>query len=407
MQKVNPEAASRLFDKQQLSFRSMLDQYKKGATAMQGFKAGYDEYRDQLSTQLKYLDSNKQLLAKSTQRLIENTHAPAALLAPAELQSEALQNMIKQRKQQLMAEAIKHLGKNKYVQKINKEAYYYEETLKNYKQIFKDKTKREETVKKLLDKVPGFKDFVRKNSMLASLFRMPDNYGTAQSLAGLQTRASVNNLIQTRIASGGPNAMAEVRQNLQQAQAELTKMKDRIFKAGGGNSDAELPDFKPNTQKTKTFAQRLEFGTNFQFGKTNSFMPGTADIALTIGYKMNDKSTIGIGASYRLGMGSIDKIRFSHEGIGFRSYIDWKLKKQFFVSGGFEMNHNASFKNVDVLKDMDAWQQSGLIGLSKKIPLRTKFLKSTKLQLLYNILHENKPLIKGQPFIFRVGYDLK
>jgi hypothetical protein len=93
------------------------------------------------------------------------------------------------------------------------------------------------------------------------------------SLAGLQTRDQVTNLIQQQIASGGPNAMAEVKQNLQKAQAELNKLKDKILKMGGNSSSANIPDFKPNTQKTKTFAQRLEYGFNLQFDRSSSLLP--------------------------------------------------------------------------------------------------------------------------------------
>jgi hypothetical protein len=406
LQKVNPAAAQKLFANEQRTFKGMLAQYKKGESQIRGYKAGYDDYRDKLTTQFKYLDSNKNLLNKNSQQLLGSAKAKTAELDKEEQRNEALQKMIRERKKQLIAEAMKHLGKNKQLQKINKEAYYYAETLKNYKEIFKDKTKREEAVKKLLEKLPGFKEFMRKNSLLASLFKMPDNYGTPQSLAGLQTRASVNSLIQTRIASGGPNAMTEVKQNLQAAQAELSKLKDKILKAGGGNSDTELPDFKANSQKTKTVAQRLEYGFNVQFGKTNGYLPGTADIGLSLGYKLNDRSLIGIGVAYKLGMGKIEKIKFTHEGVGLRSFIDWKLKKQFFVTGGFEMNHHTSFKNIDVLKDVNAWQRSGLLGISKKLPLKTKLTKGTKLQLLYDFLYrEHVPV--SQPFVFRIGYDLK
>lgn len=406
LQKASPSVASQLFANEQLTFKYMLDQYKKGQSVIQGYKAGYDEYRDKLSTQLKYLDSNRDLLSKSKQQLLANAKDKTDKLEKEEQENEALQKMIRERKKQLIAEAAKHLGKNKYLQKINKETYYYVESLKNYKQLFSDQTKREEVVKKLLEKIPGFDGFMRKNSMLASLFRLPDNYGTAQSLAGLQTRTSVGNLIQTRIAAGGPNAMAEVKQNMQAAHAELNKLKDKILKAGNGNADMNMPDFKPNTQKTKTFAQRIEISPNFQFGKRNGYVPGAADMGLNIGYKLNDKSLVGIGIAYKLGIGSIEKIKFTHEGIGLRSFIDWKLKKQFFVTGGFEMNYNASFKKFSVLDDLNAWQQSGLIGVSKKISFKTKLSKGTKVQLLYDMLHREH-LPASQPWIFRIGYDLK
>lgn len=156
--------------------------------------------------------------------------------------------------------------------------------------------------------------------MLSSMFKVPlSTSNPSASLAGLQTRDQVTNLIQQQIASGGPNAMAEVKQNLQKAQAELNKLKDKILKMGGNSSSANIPDFKPNTQKTKTFAQRLEYGFNLQFDRSSSLLPSAANFGLSIGYKLNDKSIIGIGGSYRLGMGRIDKIEFSYEGAGIRS----------------------------------------------------------------------------------------
>ncbi len=245
--------------------------------------------------------------------------------------------------------------------------------------------------------------------MLASLFGMPENYVTAASLAGLQTRASVQGLIQDRIASGGPNAMQQVQQNIQGAQAQLTKLKDKLLNPLQGNGGGDLPDFKPNMEKTKTFKQRLEFGSNFQFGKSNSMMPSTTDIGVSVGYKINDKSVAGVGASYKLGMGNIERIRFSNQGISVRSFIDWKLKKQFFISGGMEMNYLSILSGATQIPlstgaGGGSWQQSALAGISKKISIKTKWFKETKIQLLYDFL-SNQHLPVSQRVVFRMGYN--
>ena len=152
--------------------------------------------------------------------------------------------------------------------------------------------------------------------------------------------------------------------------------------------------------------QRLEYGGNYQFGKSSSLLPATIDIGVNVGYKLNNKSIIGIGLVYKMGFGSIDRLSISHQGIGFRSYIDWKLKKQFYISGGYEMNHQAGFRNISQLRNYNEWQQSGLIGISKKIALNTKLIKGTKLQVLFDMLyHQHNPV--SQPFIFRIGYSIK
>jgi hypothetical protein len=131
-------------------------------------------------------------------------------------------------------------------------------------------------------------------------------------------------------------------------------------------------------------------------------MPSTSDLAGTIGYRLNAKSEAGIGISYKLGLGSIQHIRFSSQGIGFRSYLDWKIKKQFYATGGYEINYNSGFKSVQQLKNEDLWQRSALAGISKKYQISKK-LKGN-LQLLYDFLaYKHKPV--SQPFLFRIGYN--
>ncbi len=408
LDQVSPETSAKLFGNNAITFSSLLKKLQDGKAIIEGYKTKYNEYRDKLTTSVKYLEDQNDKLNKNMIMPINSAKKKLAELEEDISNTEAVEAFIKERKQQLLNEAVKYIGKSKYLTKIDKEAYYYVETLRNYKELFSDKKKAEELAYKILNKIPAFKNFVQENSMLASLFRMPGSgNGTGtQNLAGLQTRASVQAIIQDRIASGGPNARELFSQNLRQGQAELNQLKEKVIQAGGGSSEANIPSFKPNNQKAKTFLQRLEYGSNFQFAKNNSLVPTTADIALSVGYKLNDKSIIGIGASYKMGLGSIQRISISHQGIGIRSFIDWKLKKQFFVSGGFEMNYNAQFKNITQLKDQHVWQQSGLIGITKKLNIKTKFFKATSIQLLYDMLYRQHTPV-SQPILFRTGYSFK
>ena len=405
LQKVNPEAANRLFGNNQLTFTSLLNKVKEGEAIALQYQAQYDKYRDDVTTSLKYIGQQKELLDSGMIKKVKATSAKMKELAAEEDRSEAIQQFIKERKKQLIAGAFQYIGKSKYLTKINKEAYYYAETLKNYKEIFSDSKKAEATVKNILNKIPAFQQFMRKNSQLASLFGQPGDVSTSLTLAGLQTRAGVQSLIQDRIASGGPNAMQQVQQNIQAAQSEMNQLKQKLVSnLKGGSEGGELPDFKPNEQKTKTFLQRLEIGTNLQSVKGTSYLPVTSDLGFSVGYKMNDKSVIGIGASYKLGWGEgFRHIKLTSEGIGLRSFMDWKLKKQFFISGGFEMNHNSRFSNIDLLKESNAWQQAGLLGIKKKINIKTKWFKGTNIQLLYDFLSKQH-LPVSQPVLFRVGY---
>ena len=166
----------------------------------------------------------------------------------------------------------------------------------------------------------------------------------------------------------------------------------------------DMPDFKPNNERTKSFFKRLEFGTNIQTQKAQYYFPATSDIGLSVGYKLNNKSIIGIGASYKLGLGSgWNHISFSHQGVGLRSFMEWKLKGSFYVSGGYEQNYRAAFNSVAQLKDLSAWQQSALLGVSKKYKISKKF--KGNMQLLYDFLHTQQ-VPRTQPVLFRLGYNL-
>ena len=97
-------------------------------------------------------------------------------------------------------------------------------------------------------------------------------------------------------------------------------------------------------------------------------------------------------------------IRISSQGIGLRSFVDYKLKGSFWITGGFEMNYRSEIRQWEQLKNRSGWQQSGLIGMTKVVSVKAKFFKKTKLQLLYDFLaYKNLP--RNSPIQFRIGYS--
>ncbi|TXJ29017.1 MAG: hypothetical protein E6Q24_04895 [Chitinophagaceae bacterium] len=366
---------------------------------------------DTLSISLKFLEQNPQLMviAEKGPAKLEEAMSKVSGLQNQFQKAEEIKKFIKERKQYLK-EQLGKFGLTNKLKKLNKQAYYYSAQVNEYKQILKDHKKSEQKAIELLSQTKLFRDFMRDNSQLTSLFRLPGgNAGNAPgagSLAGLQTRAQVNNLIQQQITAGGPNAQAQFSQNMQQAQSKLNELKSKINKFGNGSSDdLDMPDgFKPNKQKTKKIFQRIELGANIQSQKSNGYFPVTSDIALTAGYKLNDNSIVGMGASYKMGWGeNIQNIRITHQGIGLRSFVDIKLRGSFWISGGYEMNYRSGFQRIAELRNRSAWQESGLIGMSKILDLRSKMLKKTKVQLLWDFL-SYRQVPKPPALVFRIGY---
>lgn len=417
LQKANPQFEQQLFGSGKLTFSTLLEKYRKGEQLINGYQAKYDSYRDKINTGLKYYSSITQtdstILTAGKKKAITAIDGKLKELNIEVENVESLEKLIKERKAELLAVAAKMMLKNKNLQKINKEVWYYAETLRNYKELFSTPTKAEATIMSALNRIPAFKSVFQQNSQIASLLHLPGMSGGANgstasvNLAGLQTRASVNQILLDRIGTAGPNPREAFAANLNAAQNQLNELKQKLANAGGAG---ELPDFKPNTQKTKTFKQRLELSTNFQFQKPSGWMPQRTDLGLNIGYKLNDKSIAGVGFAYKLGMGSFSHFKLTNEGLGLRSFIDWKMKKQFFISGGFEMNYlqNAVTGSPTVAQPMpninSLWQPSGLIGVSKKIAMNTKWVKGAKLQLFWDFLSNNKDLY-SKNFLFRINYN--
>ncbi|HMI78341.1 MAG TPA: hypothetical protein VK484_06080, partial [Ferruginibacter sp.] len=119
------------------------------------------------------------------------------------------------------------------------------------------------------------------------------------------------------------------------------------------------------------------------------------------------KSSIGFGTAYKLGLGNgISNIKLSSAGLGLRSFIDWKLKGNLFVNGGFEYNYNAAFKSFRDLPAFNSnatslWKPAALIGINKKYNLGK--LKGN-LMVSYDFLAKQKTP-QTQAFVFRFGYN--
>jgi hypothetical protein len=68
------------------------------------------------------------------------------------------------------------------------------------------------------------------------------------------------------------------------------------------------------------------------------------------------------------------------------------------------MNYRNAFNSIASLQNYNAWQQSGLIGVSKVVSIKSKLFKKTKLMLLWDML-SSQQIPKAQPIVFRIGYN--
>lgn len=413
--KVDSAAAIRLFGNSEGKYAAMLHKLKcdTGSHNMP-VNGEFQPYNDSLKVSLSFLQQQPQWLnnngpQEAYQKDLQSSISQLQALQAKMQDADQIKQFVRDRKEQIKQLITQYTqlppGITNEYQGLNQDLYYYSQQIQQYRDMMNDPDKMAQKAFQLLNQLPSFQQFMKNNSLLSGLFSLPGNYGSATPLTGLQTRDQITQLIQGQVSSGGSAGAAALQSNLESAQSQLDNYKDKLGKWGAGGGDVDLPDFKRNEQKTKTFLKRLVYGVNFQTTKSTYFYPTIGDLGLSIGYKLNGSNVIGVGASYKMGLGSgWNHMAFSSQGLGLRSFIDMKLKGSFFLSGGYEYNYVTPFSSFQQISRLSEWNRSGLLGLSKIVSVKSKVFKKTKVQLLWDLLSYQQ-IPATQPVIFRMGYQ--
>lgn len=416
--KVDSTATKRLFanSAQQYAALEQKIAHDTGSAKPLPVSGEYQPYTDSLKGTLSFLQRNPQLLSDATAASPQSAALQSSIAQLQQVQAkmqdaDQARAFIQQRKQEIGNYISQHTNLRNLLgpqfQGMDQDAYYYTQRLQQFKATLNNPDELEKQALSALDQLPAFQQFMKNNSQLASLFNLPGNAanaGNPLALSGLQTRSQVQQMLQGQLAAGGPGAMNAMQQGIQSAQSQLDQYKDKLTRLGAGGPDVDQPGFKPNNQKTRTFLQRLEYGLDMQTTQTSGYFPTTTALGLSLGYKLNNSNSVGVGASYKIGYGSdFHHIVLSNQGAGLRSYIDINIKGSFSASGGLEYNYTLLNSSLQQMHDWNNWTPSGLVGLTKTVSVKSRALKKTRLQLLWDFLsYQQVP--RTQPILFRVGY---
>ena len=419
----------------------------------------YQPYTDSLRGALAFLQQNPQLLGKSTAAVSGMRTLPGSSTIPgvsnvsaqtqAQLQKTVSQLQSLQARMQDAAQLQEYMQQrqaqiqqylSKYTQLPSRvintfngykaQAAYYQQQVSAYQDMLNNPDKLFQAALAQLNKVPAFSSFMQRHSALSAL--MPAGSGPATATdptkpgQGLPGRDQVLAGLQGQLGKNGPTAESLAQKSTGTAMGSVSGAENKLSgiagllngdggggltgsgsigngSAGGAGTNMGNPQLNP--QKTKSFLHRLQFGVNLQSTPSSFFFPATTDIGVSLGYKLNEKNRIGIGASYKIGWaGDLSHLQVSSQGASIRSFLDISTGGSWFVSGGLEYNYQPPVYTLHMLRDLANWEPAGLVGLTKVLPVKSKFVKSTKLQIFWNFLsYAQVPII--QPFIFRLGYS--
>jgi len=420
LSRVDSSGAKQLFSSSRQEYAALLQRLRTElAGRPQPVTGGYQPYVDSLQGSLAFLKQNPQWLGSGAPDLSAGV--------PSQLQGAAvsLQNVqgklqvaseakafVTQRKQQISQYIVQHtnvqnlLGKPYTV--MSQQVYYYSQRLQQYKDMLNSPDRLEKQALTRLSGLPAFQAFMKKNSQLSGLFAVPGSStaaGSAQPLPGLQTHAQIAQQVQGQIGAAGPAGLDALQSKVQSAFQQLDSYKGKISRLGAGVTPADIPDFRPNDQKTKSLWHRLEYGANFQTTHTNYYYPIVTDFGLSLGYRLGHGKVAGVAVAHKLGWGSgINHIALSSQGVGLRSFLQMPIKGSFSATTGFEYNHTAPFASYQQFIKRQYWTKSGLLGVTKVVSMKSRVFKKTQLQLLWDFL-SYQALPKTQPILFRVGYS--
>jgi hypothetical protein len=402
----DPARASQLFQDATLQYSNLQQKITNKACLTKG--KAYIPFLDTLTTSLHFFERNAAFLNSSS---VQQSLLRIDKMKSRFQQANEIQQYLQNRRNQLRDQLGK-LNMLKELKQYNKKLYYYQAQIEEYRNLIKQPDKFQRKAIDILSKTKPFQDFMAKHSMLASIFPGNNNVNLLASQPGwpgLQTSSQVNELIQQTVA-GGPNSLQALQSSMQQAQAQMQQLKNKVSAVGQGEGEVDMPNFKPNNQRVKSFWNRWELGANLQSTRSNEWLPSATQFGLSAGYKLNDRSVIGVGMAGIVGWGkSIRHIVASYEGVGARSFFDWKLKASFWLVAGYEMNYRRQLQELQITSPtgggrVGALQQSGLVGVSKRYKVGKKM--KGNMSLLWDYLSYSQ-IPRTQPIIFRFGYSLK
>ena len=368
---------------------------------------------DSLQVALSFLNKNPDLVNANPALQVKMQASLASLQQlQAKLQAaDAVKQFIQSRKAQIQQtlSSFTHLpsGITNAVAGYKKQAYYYADQVRAYRATLNDPSKMAQTALALVSRMPAFAGFMKKHSFIAGLLGVPPDDGTAKGLEGMQTRQQIMAMIQSKIGSakgGSAQGLTSLQNSLNTAKQDISKLQSKLGKLGGGGGGMDVPDFKPSDQHSKTFFNRLQYGFNIQTTQGTYYYPNYSDIGLSLGYNLGHSNSVGVGASYKVGLGTgWQHIAFSSQGVGLRSWVDIHVKKSWSAAGGYELNYLQPFSEFKEIPQLKNWTQSGLLGIAKTISLKSTLFKKTQVQLLWDFLSYSQTP-QQPPVIFRLGY---
>ena len=320
---------------------------------------------------------------------------------------------------------------------IKKVGYYFNAQFKENISIFNDRSPAETKVMSLLNKLPGFAQFM---DFRGTLNIGQPNLKSIENLTAMskQPKLNIDQLMEnapkeskeflTALKGKSDNGTSiekistdakEILDSDIDKENQLNGKKDSLLIKNDelkSTSDSlkikkkeKEKNWQPNPLKTKRFIDRINFNANLQCDRKNSFLPSSSTFYVGLSYQYHKNGNIGVGTSYiqpfpRINLRTENNWNIpTTSGYGFRLFADFKVKKSLYTQCGYERNYRPYLGNVSHFENSTIMMPSVLAGLKIIYPVKNK-KSNPSLEFLYDFLHSQT----GQPaFVLRTGVTIK
>jgi hypothetical protein len=164
------------------------------------------------------------------------------------------------------------------------------------------------------------------------------------------------------------------------------------------NSNDLSTAVKRSSLEGKPFSKRLVWGGNFQ---VISLDPVSIDVAPEVGYLINSRFVVGVGALYRQTFG--DSLpRLAPQAAGLKIFSSYDLISNFFVHAEYARS-TPSAMGISERGERNKWQQAAFLGMGKRFTVHPKYFMNVL--LMYNFIRSNNDTLYSSPWVIRFGFQ--
>lgn len=298
---------------------------------------------------------------------------------------------------------------------IKKNTFYSNKKTEYFKQISDEPSRLEE---RSLEYLQGEKGFTEHLGYSESNAITPQNSMSIEDLEkkGFQTKRTMQNRLTGRVGGDLNPLQKQLGDQLEGYDQKLQKAKDVKNDVRQTKSKLKLkrstpkPDFHVNKMRGIPFHKRFEYQYNWQTNRaTLDGQPVIFSLAYMVGFKHTSNLSYGAGVATSIGLGqNWNNVKFSFQGIGFRTYSNWNWRYGVGLYAGYERMYKRPvfvgqqeqlFQANETPHNKEAYNEALLLGITKTYRINNKFNGS--LQLLYDCWWKEKGL--RSPIVLRVA----